>query len=54
MKEQLIMELMQRMLPHLDNSQLKQLREAMELTLYHYNVTKTEIKSEGTDFYYYA
>lgn len=43
------MELMQRMLPHLDNSQLKQLREAMELTLYHYNVTKTEIKSEEDD-----
>ncbi len=49
MKEQLMMELMQRMLPHLDNSQLKQLREAMELTLYHYNVTKTEIKSEEDD-----
>ena len=51
MKEELITEVMQQMLSYLDNSQLKQLRQAMEQTLYHYDVTMTETKSEEDDRY---
>ena len=42
MKQELMTEVMQQMLPYLDNAQLKQLRQAMEQTLYHYEVTGTE------------
>ena len=35
MKEELMTEVMQQMLPYLDNAQLKQLRQVMEQTLYH-------------------
>ena len=40
MREVLIMEVMQKMLPYLDNAQLKQLRQTMEQTLYRFNVTE--------------
>ena len=35
MKEELMTEVMQQMLPYLDNAQLKQLRQVMEQALYH-------------------
>ena len=37
MKEELMTEVMQQMLPYLDNAQLKQLRQALEQALYHYD-----------------
>ena len=40
MREALIMEVMQKMLPYLDNAQLKQLKQTMEQTLYRFNVTE--------------
>lgn len=46
MKEELMMEIMQRMLPHLSNVQLKQLKQAMELTLSHFDVIKTNASSQ--------
>ena len=49
MKEEFMTEVVQQMLPYLDNAQLKQLRQAMEQTLFHFEVTKTEIKPEEDD-----
>lgn len=49
MKEQLIAEVMQQMLPYLDNAQLKQLKQVMEHMLFHYEVTATEIKQDKDD-----
>lgn len=49
MKQELIMAVMQQMLSYLDNVQLKQLRQVMEQTLYHYEVTSTEVKLEEDD-----
>ena len=49
MKEELVTEVMQQMLPYLDNAQLKQLRQVMEQALFHYEVTGTEIKAEEND-----
>ncbi len=49
MKEELMTEVMQQMLPYLDNAQLKQLRQAMERTLCHYEVTGTRVKPEEDD-----
>lgn len=46
MKEKLITEVMQQMLPYLDNAQLKQLRRAMNQTLYYYDVNGTQGRSE--------
>ena len=46
MKEELMTEVMQLMLPYLDNAQLKQLRQVMERTFFHYEVTATEVKEE--------
>ena len=37
---------MQQMLPHLDNAQLKQLKQVIEQTLFHYEVNKAEGKAE--------
>lgn len=42
MKEKLITEVMQEMLPYLDNAQMKQLREAMGQALFHYEVTESK------------
>ena len=49
MKEIIIMKIMQQMLPYLDNAQLKQLRQAMEQTLYQFEVTGAEVKPETDD-----
>ena len=49
MKEELITAVIQEMLPHLNNSQLKQLRQVMEQVLYHYEVTGAESKLEEDD-----
>ena len=49
MKEELMTAIMQQMLPCLDNAQLKQLRQAMEQILCHYDVTSVQIKPEEDD-----
>ena len=49
MKQELMTEVMQRMLPYLDNAQLIQLKCAMEQTLIHYNVVESEIGTEEDD-----
>ena len=49
MKEELMTEVMQQMLPYLDNAQLKQLRQVMEQALYHYEVTGAEARPEEDD-----
>jgi len=49
MKQELMTEVMQQMLPYLDNSQLKMLRQVMEQALYHYEVTDTEVNQEEDD-----
>ncbi len=49
MKNELITEVMQLMLPVLDNAQMKQLKQVMEQTLFHYEVTATETKHEEND-----
>lgn len=49
MKEELMTEVIQQMLPYLDNAQLKQLRQAMEQTLCHYDVTGAQVKPEEDD-----
>ena len=48
MKEKLITEVMQEMLPYLDNAQMKQLREVMGQALFHYEVTERMV-SPGED-----
>lgn len=49
MKEELITEVLQQMLLYLDNAQLKQLKQAMNQVLCHYDVTDTQIRSEDDD-----
>ena len=49
MQNELITEVMQLMLPVLDNAQLKQLKQAMEQTLSRYEVTGKEVKPEEDD-----
>ncbi len=49
MKKELIAEVMQRMLACLDNAQLKQLQQALEKTLFHYEVTETVVTPEEND-----
>ena len=49
MKQELMAEVMQQMLPYLDNAQLKHLRQVMEQTLYHYEVTGMVTKPEEDD-----
>ena len=49
MKQELMTEVLQQMLPYLDNAQLKQLRQVMEQTLFHYEVTGAEVKPEEDD-----
>ena len=46
MKEELMTEVIQQMLPYLDNAQLKQLRQAMEQALCRYDVTGAHNKLE--------
>ena len=49
MKNEIITEVMQLMLPILDNAQLNQLKQVMEQTLFHYEVTSAETKLEADD-----
>lgn len=49
MKDKLMAEVMQQMLPYLDNAQLKQLRLVMEHTLFHYDVSASAVKPEEDD-----
>ncbi|MBP3817829.1 MAG: tyrosine-type recombinase/integrase [Butyrivibrio sp.] len=49
MKEELMEEVMQRMLSYLDNAQMKQLRQALEHVLCNYEVTDLEMKPEEDD-----
>ena len=49
MKNELITEVMQLMLPALDNAQMKLLKQAMEQTLFHYEVSSAEAKPEEDD-----
>jgi len=49
MKDELVAEVMQQMLPYLDNAQLKQLRLVMEHTLFHYDVSASAVKPEEDD-----
>ena len=49
MQNELITEVIQLMLPVLDNAQLKQLKQAMEQALYRYEVTGKEVKPEEDD-----
>ena len=49
MKREFIIDVIQRMLPYLDNAQLKQLRQVMEQTLNRYDVTDKKVKSEEDD-----
>ena len=44
MKQELMTDVMQQMLPYLDNSQLKQLKQVMEQVLHRYEVIGTEVK----------
>ena len=47
MKQKLISEVMQQMLPYLDNAQLSQLMQVMEQTLFHFAVTDASQKPEA-------
>ena len=49
MKEELITEIMQQMLHYLDNAQLMQLKQVMERSLCHYEVTGVVIKPDEDD-----
>jgi len=49
MKQELITEVMQQMLPYLDNTQLKQLRHVMEQALCNYEVMGSDVKDEEDD-----
>lgn len=49
MKEELITEVLQQMLPYLDNAQLKQLRQTMGQALCHYDVTEKQTQPEEDD-----
>ena len=49
MKDELMTEILQQMLPYIDNAQLKQLRQVMEQTLCHYDVTYAHKKPEDDD-----
>ena len=47
MKQQIISDVMQQMLPHLDNVQLKELQKVLEYTLFGCEITKQEEKETG-------
>ena len=49
MKQELMTEVMQHMLPYPNNAQLKQLKQVMEHALCHFEVTELEMKSEEDD-----
>ena len=49
MKQQIISDVVQQMLPHLDNSQLKELQKVLEYTLFDCEITKQEGKETTND-----
>ena len=49
MKQELIADVMQQMLPYLDNAQLKQLRQAMDRALYRYELSENSNVKEEND-----
>lgn len=49
MKRQIITDVVQQMLPHLDNAQLKQLQKVLECTLFGCDITKQEEKETTND-----
>ena len=49
MKQQIISDVMQQMLPHLDNTQLKELQKVLEYTLFGCEITKQEEKETAND-----
>ncbi len=49
MKEELITDVIQQMLPYLDNAQIKRLTQAMEFILFRYEVTSAEERREVDD-----
>ncbi len=49
MKDELINEVMQCMLPHLNNAQLKQLKQVMEISLFNYDVSAAKLNSVEDD-----
>ncbi len=50
MKHEIMNEIMQRMLPYLDNAQLIQLRQEIEQTLIHYEMTESVKESDEEDY----
>lgn len=46
MKQELMTTVMQQMLPYLDNTQLKRLKQTLEQTFFHYEVVDAEVKPE--------
>lgn len=49
MKDEPVAKIMQQMLPHLDNAQPKQLRQVMEHTLFHYDISDDTAMPEEDD-----
>lgn len=49
MKQQIISDVVQQMLPHLDNAQLKELQKVLEYTLFDCKITKQEEKETTND-----
>lgn len=49
MKQQIISDVVQKMLPHLDNAQLKELQKVLEYTLFGCKITKQEEKETAND-----
>ena len=49
MKDELINEVLQCMLPHLNNAQLKQLKQVMEISLFNYDVSAAKLNSVEDD-----
>ena len=49
MKQQIITDVVQQMLPHLDNAQLKQLQKVLEHTLFGCEITKQDEKETAND-----
>ena len=49
MKQQIISDVVQHMLPHLDNAQVKELQKVLEYTLFGCEITKQEEKKTAND-----
>ena len=49
MKQQIISDVVQQMLPHLDNAQVKELQKVLEYTLFGCEITKQEEKKTAND-----